>query len=350
MTLRIASSTNSFLPMATGVIIGYIRDPKRFRINDYTQYLETKKRLGIWWKLDRDASARYVADADSVWADGDDSPKGDANQMRFEAVEFQTTRRAHAFRLGDMAIEAAGSDLPLITMHAQMVAQQAMTQRTARVIALLEAAGNWGSNTASANVLNSGAGAWDTASGDSTSPNYNAIKKAILEATIRINLATNALVQPEDLVMVISPGLATKMANTSEIHDYLKYGPFSRPQLEGKDNNNATWGLPPSLYGMPIIVENAVRVSTRPAAAGTAGTRATIKADSSAVILSRKGGIDGVYGSPSYSTLQVYFHGYQMAAETLPDPFEKRTVGRVVEDYKEVLAAPETGFLISAAA
>lgn len=345
MTQRLLSATNGFIPQATGQLIGFVRSESQFPVNSYVQLVESPATVGVYGKLNKDASSRIVTDADYVWADGADSPSGDSNHMPFEWVEFALTRRAYPFRIGNLAIKMAKNSWDPLAVYTKMVASQAMTNRTKRVITLAETASNWGTHVAEANSLNGGAGTWDEASDDPSSPRYNAIRKSLLEAANRIALDTNSVVQPDDLVLVISPGLAIRMANTGEIHNFLKYGPYSQEARDGRGNGK--WGLPPEYCGFKIVVEDSVVVSTRPSADASAGTRGYVKSDSSAIMMSRKGGIDGGYGAPSFATFQVYWHEWQMAVYTQADEWHGRTEGKVVEHYKEVLTSSETGFLIT---
>jgi hypothetical protein len=348
-TPRYLSGVNGFVPEATGQVISYVRDPKKFKVNQYVQNIKSPAPVGLYHELDRDQPARIVADADWAFEDGDEAPRGAHNLGNFRLVEFRTQRRAYPFTLGWQAIESAKGWKPQ-QFHTGLVCQQAMTNRTKRVVDLIESSSNWGANVATADTLNAGASYWDTASSNIADSSYNAIKKSLLEAVRRINLATNALVQPEDLVLLISPGLAIKMANTSEIHDYLARSPVALAQLVGdKPGQNQLWGLPDKLYGIKLLVEDAVIVAQRPYADATAATtnRTYVKSDDSAVLMSRQGGIEGNYGSPSYSTVQCYFYEYELAVESFDDPKNKRLDCRVIEQFKEVLAAAPTGYLIT---
>lgn len=349
MSVQFASSTNVALPGATGAVISFIRDPAKFALAKICQMIQlpTDNPLGYYYKLDSDSPSRLVSEAESDWADGADAPTADANQTRYTTVTFECRRKAYPWRLGDRAVGAAKDLLPLAEIEAKRSAQSAMNVRTNRVVTLLETAANWVGNTDTANNMNGGAGTWDTASADEASPAFLAIKKTITSALTRINLATNGLVMPSDLQLYISPGLAEAMANTGEVHKYLQYGPFSQQILESGNNPNGQWGLPPSIYGLPIVVDQTTRVSTRPAAAGTSGTRATAKSDNSAVIVSRVGGIDGNFGIPSWSTVQIYHVGSLLQVEVFDDRINRRVSGRVTEDFCEVLNY-DAGFLVQA--
>lgn len=354
-TPRYLSGVNGYLPKATGQVISYIRDPKKFKVNKYVQNIQSPLPTGLYYQLDKDAPVRVVTDAEFAWEDGDPRPTGHSNLSNFQLTEFRTFRRDYPFTLGQQAIEAtkkAGAFDPLAYESAQ-VASQAMTNRTNRIVALLETAAGWGNNTATATALNGGAGKWNQASGDITDPSYLAIKKTILEACRRINLATNAVVQLSDLRLILSPGLAIAMAETSEIHDYIAKSRFAQPNLENLlGNPNELWGLPPNLYGVEVIVEDAPIVKIRPTSAGTdaalaAGQRQYCKADTSAVLCTRIGGIDGPFGVKSFTTLQCYFYKYELAVATFADSKNELTEGHVVEQFKEILAAPTSGFLIT---
>jgi hypothetical protein len=347
---RYLSGTNGFIPEATGQAIAFVRDPKEFKLNEYCQYIPTKTTVGVYAYLDQDQQVRIISDAEFAWNDGDDRPSGNYNQGNFQWKEFRTQRRNYGFRLGWEAINQADGWNPKLFQNA-IVMSQAMTNRTNRVITLLQTAANWGSNTSDANVLNGGAGKWNTGSGDPTSPNYLAIKKSILAACQYINQATNAVVKMKDLRLVISPALAVAMAETSEMNEFFKNNQYALANVKGEPPVNEEWGLPDRYAGLPVTVEDAVITSINPNSAGTYATvpaqKTYVMSGSSAVIMSRKGGIQGNYGSPSYSTLQMYFYEYELAVEGFDDPQNKRINGNAVDHYKEILAAPPSGYLIT---
>ncbi len=354
-TPRYLSPTNSFLPVATGQVIDYIRTPNEFAVSKYVQNIQAPAPVFLWAELDQDQPVRVVNEALFAFEDGDKAPTGHANLTSFKWVEGRAYRRAYPYTLGLQAVEIArkmGAFDPEI-VEAKSVASQAMTIRTNRIVNMMETAANWGNNTADANVLNNGAGKWDTASNDPSDPGYLAITKAILAALLRINLGTNGRVKPKDMRLVVSPGLATSMANTGEIHDYVK-SQASSPKIlsETLGNVNQQWGLPEKIVGVDIVVEDAPIVIIPPNADGTKAStalsqRAYCKSDSSAVLVSQPGGLDAPYGAPSFSTVQCYFYEYEMSVESQTDTWNKLIEGRVVEQFKEILAAAPSGFLIT---
>jgi hypothetical protein len=353
----------SILPDISNYVISYIRNPKRFPINKYAQYVQTPLVRGAYWYIDPDQPVRIVSDAEFAWADGAPRPKGYQNQMPGELKQFTTDRRDYPWTLGDMAVENiedfSGHDLR--EWYAAMVASQAMTNRTNRTTSTLTNSANWGANTASAATLN-GAGNWTLASSDPTSPYYLAIKKSLMAAYNIITLSTNSVVKLDDLRLIISPTLATTMGNTSEIYDYVKYGPFSEGAQRGEDRDvGGLRGVPDELYGIKVIVEDTPLVNIRPnwatatggtapaynAASISAGQRAFCWPQATAVLMSRIGGVEGPYGAPSFSTYQIYFYGAPMQVEQFKEPKDRLTEGHVSENFVEVLAAPASGFCIT---
>ena len=218
---------------------------------------------------------------------------------------------------------------------------------------MLDNPSNWGNNTADANMLNGGRGKWTTASATEGSPFYLAIKRSITAAVQSINLATNSVVQPEDLVLVLSPILAMNAANSGEITDYLKGSPFAKMQQEGKERGkNQQYGFPDYYGGVSVVIEDGSRDTNRPNASGTVSTtsRNYIKGSTNAVLMSRIGGLDGVEGAPTFSTLQIYYYKYELAVEEQRNSWQKRVDGRVIDQFKEVLTSSRSGYNITACA
>lgn len=352
-SVRFLSSTNGFIPKATGQAISYIKKESKWPLKDYCQFIESPATQGVYAIIDRDSPVRVVTDSEFAFEDGAESPTTNYNGLAFAWVPFVVWRRAYASMLGWQAIDMAKDSWKPLQHLTGSLLSVAYTNRTNRVVTLLQNPANWGQNTADVNTLNNGAGTWDQASDDPASVHYNAIKKAILESVRQITLQTNGIVGMEDLRLLLSPGLAQAMANTAEIHNYLKNNSAaSLPNLEGEKRFREKWGLPSMIAGLPIIIEDSVIVGDRPASGVGAGTnvssnRTFIKSDTSAVILSRQGGIDGDYGSPSFSTLQLYWYEFAAAVYAFSEMENFRERVMVVDQFQEILAAPESGFLLT---
>ncbi len=353
---RYISPYNVAIPQATGQVIQYIRNVDEFRQNKYVQLIESPGVTGVYWVIDQDTPPRVVEDATFAWKDGADRPTGQWNQLSFATQGFQCQRRAIPWQLGEQAIEMAKDFWDVMATETASSSQQAMTLRTYRLMTLAQNAAVWGNNTADAGTLNGqgAGGTWDKASSDSAdTAHYNSIKKSLLAALTYIVLQTNAAIKVDNLRLIVSPELAELMANSSEISEYVKYGPYSKGNLEGSDEKFIErWGLPPRLYGLEVVVEDCVRVTDRPIAGkGTQGLQTTnrvyVKNINTAIIASRPGGLDGAPGSKSFSTFQIYWYQNLMNVEAFWSAEHRRVNGSVVEQFVEVLAATAAGFLIS---
>ena len=350
------SGTNTFVPAATGQAIAYVRNPAKFKINRYCQIVRAPKPVVLYAFLDPDEPVRVVTDQEYDWPDGQPRPRPQANVGNFYWNEVRVFRRNYGYTVGEQALEAAEGFNPRAFFNAIMLSK-AMTNLTQRVTTLLETTANWGSNTGSAGTLNGEGVNWVGASNDESSASFLAIKRTLLAAVRNINLATNGMVDPSDLKLVISPDLALTIAETSEIHTYIEKSVWALAQLRGDaPNQNMYYNLPNSLYGLELVVEDAPRTTTRQVSAmtpatlapvGGTGQKQYIKTGSIATIVSRVGGLDGQYGSPSFSTLQRYYYKYEMAIEARVKAWDKYTEAACVDQFKEVLAAPQSGYCIT---
>lgn len=349
-TARYISNKNTFLPEPTGQAIAFIRQPGKFRLFDYVQQINSPATVGIYAKLDPDFPVRVVSDAESLWEDGDDAKENNGNQGKFSWEEFRIFRRQYGYSVGEEALNSAKGWNPKAFFDASVISQ-AMTNRTYRVVTGMDATGNWSGSTAAANTLNGGFGKWDLGSSDPSSGNYLAIRRTLLESFRRIHLKTNGMVDMSDMRLVVGPGAAIRMSETDEIVGFLKNNEFAMAQVKGNTVANSKWGLPTHYAGFEIVVEDAVRSGVVPKTAGTEDVIDTektfIKDDDKAVLVSRPGGLDGNYGAPSFSTIQLYYHKYELSVEAKYDDWHKKYRSRVVDKCQHVFAAIRAGYLIT---
>ncbi len=151
---------------------------------------------------------------------------------------------------------------------------------------------------------------------------------------------------PEKFFMVINPRTARLLAASPELHEYIKGSYWAEEEIKKGAHPNGKYGLPSSVYGFSVIVENAVRVTSHKGA-----SRASSYAMPNQTILlaSRPGDLEGVYGAPSFSTLTMFWFNDEMTVETKHDQWDRLTYGRVVEDTFESVTCPASGFLITSA-
>ena len=156
--------------------------------------------------------------------------------------------------------------------------------------------------------------------------------------------------KPTSLVTVLSPKAAIATAASPEMQNYCRESPHSKEILEkGLDPQYSLWGLPAQYKGFKFVVEDAPIVTEYPKADGTEATanRTRLKNDTTAVIVSRQGGLDGEYGAPSFSTIQIYHYGAITQVEAFDEPKHRRVEGHVVTDCAVELAASVAGYLVT---
>jgi hypothetical protein len=193
------------------------------------------------------------------------------------------------------------------------------------------------------------------------------LETAILAAMRIVNLLTNSQVKFSQMRIVLGPDDALSIASSAEITNYVRETPFSREIQERTHsgaNLNELWGLPATYTGLPLVVEDASIVlgvsasagplpyvaATEPGGAGqaTAGTdRVYIWPKGTAVLLSRIGGLDGIYGSPSFSTVQLYHYKQLLRVSAFDDPKHERTDIHVTEQVAVVIAGDVAGVMIT---
>lgn len=340
------SGTNTYVPnhaASQSLVVGFSRNPKTFPLPQYVQYVRAGNNVGLYlvWTSQQAARILTADDAEHVWADGDAAPQGANNLESMQWQGFRTVRRAYPFILGRMAVEQAS--FPLIAAEASVGAQQCMTARTMLVHTALTNA-TWGTNTAAVKngILGASEG-WDTGS-DGIGSNQGAnIKKSLNYGSIVVHQATLGVVQPWMLTLVINPNTARRMAESTEIQDYIKQSPFALAQLRGDvPSQNGKWGLPDVLYGHPVSVEDTVRISSNPQATTT--SMGYVMPNDTGYLLARQGELEGLWGSRSYSTVQVFFFHDEMTVYTKYDVDNERYQGRVIQDLDAKVVSVQSGF------
>jgi hypothetical protein len=214
------------------------------------------------------------------------------------------------------------------------MAQKAMTARTMLVHAGLSNAANWPA-AHSINVgTTPGLGTIDGAL--STDPR---IKKLFNRVVRTIMLATNSTVRRSDLNFVINPETALIMSETQEIIDVVKQSPDAKSMLTG----TVGWTeymLPEFLYGIRLVVEDAV-VTTTPRGAATQ-TKQWVMGSGLGYMLSRPGALAAENDGPSYSTVTLMVKE-DMKVERLREPQHRRSNNNVVDDVGFANTAPIAG-------
>ncbi len=346
---------NTFVPSfeASGqLVVSYSRNPKDFPVNQYITLVPVKRSIGYYLQITAANAARllgtgsngYLDGSDIVWADGAKAPLGYFNTESFSFQPFLTTRFCPAVPLGYKAVEQ--SSWKIQAFHAAMLAQQAMTLRTARVVGNMLTSANWPStNTSTFQTAATNGGSSSTNFANLGTPTNPLLKFALDYAAQQINLLTLGVVRPKDLLLVLQPNSAARLADTQEVHTYLQQQVGSIKVIKGEDdfNPNEAWGLPRQLYGYKIVVEDGVQVTTPK---GVAVSPGYIMSNNSAVLMARPGSLVGVEGAPSFSTIHLFSYE-EMTVESMDDTNNRRHLLRVVDDYDVRNVSNISGYLFT---
>jgi len=349
MATSVASAFNTYVPSfdASGKLaIAYSRNVRDFPLNQYITLTPVKYSTGYYLRITPDNAARILNTdlAEFFWPDSHDAPTGEWNTEEFEFQQFASKRYNFPFRLGYKSVEQA--DWQILAYHAAMVAQQAMTGRTLRVLAELTNTASYPASHVFATATALGSGSWSA--GTPTDPN---IKEGLNKIARTIQLDTVGVIQPKDLVLIVNPVAADLMARSQEVHTYVKENPLAgivlqKGSVDGNSmgpGNWVRWGLPEYLYGYKLVVEDTVRVSSKKGASSL--TTGYALADNDAIVVARPGQLVNQAGGPSWSTVHVFSYE-EMTVESKDDPDNRRHLGRVVEDYDVKVVSPVSGVLV----
>lgn len=342
MPATVAYNANTFTPVyeaSKSIMVDFGRNVKKYAVNKYAQIVTDCPIVGYYLSLGIDTALRASEDGiEFLWPDGKAAPSGNDGVEDFEFKEYRTSRFAPAFTLGNIAVENASWDI--VALHAARRAQLEMQLRTQMVLKQATTSGNYDSN----NVIDVSALSGNTGTWGASTTQRGDIQRSILEGLDRILNATGSAIDETDVMLVVGKTGAKRLRQSQEIVDYIKGSPFAMAQIKGElqgSNPNVMWGLPSQLFGVNLVVEKTVRVTSKRGA-----TRAVTDALPAATpfMCSRPGGLEGHYGAPSFST-HTLFVPEDMTVETKHDTDNRRVVGRVVSQRKAIVTAPVSGIL-----
>lgn len=360
-----AGAYNSFIPNheATGnLVTSFSRNVSDFALNKYVTYQNVDKTTGYFAKMAFEQAARLPQSdlSDFSWGESNDAPTGNWQKELMSWDTYTTNRYAFPFQLGDLFVGQASWNV--ISQYAAIVAAQAMTGRTLLTYTSLDTSANWinanaangqwyayagttgGGSTGALYYLGVSGGTTSTTSGlagvAAGTSNNPLMKKLIIAAVKQMNKYTLGVLKPSQFALVMSPDLALQLAVSEELQDFLKqspvsYGMVNSGNVDQSIGNGSKWGLADTLYGLPVIVDDTVRITAKKKGTGQttpAATGSYIWGNSLAII-ARPGALNGgPIGSPSFSAIHLFFKE-EMTVETMHDVNNRRVDGRVVENY-----------------
>ncbi len=344
-TQRAIGPFNGILPIPTGMVIGFVRDPKTFAYLQYAQMVPAPDIVYEYFTLDPDEPARMVDVNQYAWAYDDYRPSGRGETLAGSWTPGYISRWDFPYQLGETTQRVwQKNGVDTRQVFNQVKAAQAGLHRAYRVVNKLNNASFPTGMSSDLNTLlgTSGQG-FDTSSGtqydpSSGAPNdsFQVIRRALNTIKRRIHLATNGVVGRNDLVLVVPPLVAQKMGESGEIFEVLKQQQGALNQLVEMPDNWADWNLPPKIAGVRIVVEDTVRVFINRHADGTvASVTSSTQKDyilnsDTCYVVSRPGGLDGGYGFQNFSSIQIYHYGGEARTEAFTEPKHQLVEGHIV--------------------
>lgn len=328
------------------LVINYSRNPNKFALNRYIQIIPVKKTAGYYLDMTVEEAGRLLNSdgAEFNFPDGADAPTGADGTESFVFKDFKTIRKAYAVRLGELAVEQAGWNIS--DAHLAIKAQQAMTSRTQDVVTALTNSGNFpASHVAACSAISLGGVSNSGTMAASTTARQD-IKRALNYAALQIITDTLGAVDETMLRVVLGPTDAAAIAECQEIVDHIKGSPEALAQVRGDlPGKNSRFGLPDKLYGYEIVVEDAVKTTSRK---GATAAKQFIWPSGSLLVCSQVGGLVGVADTPNFSTGCLFvYEKDEMAVETQHDVWNKRHDARILDNRQAKVVAPASGFLIT---
>lgn len=336
ITPQYPSGYNTFVPntkATNNLIIDFARNVNDFKVNNYCQTIKVSENVGLFTRMTNEVCARFINSNDTIWADAAERPLGWQNYESFANETYKTIRRTFPVTLGNLTTEQASWDM--FAQYQNILGRQAMTARSCIVVEALTDPNAYDA-THIFDVQTDYGGGWDLAITAS-----NSIKKTIYAAVNRIAKDTLGAVQQKDLILVISPEAAAEIMATQEVTDYIKGSPDAWSMTRGT-LESGPYGLPPTLYGIKVVVEDAVKVTSKK---GSSRVTEWLFPKDTAIICARPGGITAPQG-PSFSTVAL-FAKEEMTAERYDDAKNRRTILSVTEDYCAQVIAPISGVLLT---
>jgi hypothetical protein len=340
MAASFPSATSTFVKSheaSNNLVVNFSRNPKEFHLSEWTQYVPVKLNTGYYLEMTVEMAGRLLNSdlADLYWADGASANLGQGNLESHEFKSFLTRRYKSPYAIGELAADQASWDI--LAHHGRIHAQRMMTARTQAAVTVADTSGSYA--TGHSLAVSSVTGV--TASGyhDQSTTARMDIKRTLDHGADLIRLATLGVVKPDEIMVVVSPTYARRVAVSQEIVDYIKGSPAAKEFIEKRLGPAAYYGLPEFLHGYQVVVEDAVKVTSRK---GGTVAKSYIWPSSTLVMCSRPGELEGVEGAPSFSTFTVFLKE-EMTVESKHDRDERRYLGRVVDDYQIVPTAPIAG-------
>ena len=337
------------LEMSGRLIIGFSRNPKAYNFPRYAQYVQSSEITGLYMKMQNQEAARIVTTQEFNWADGAQRPQHDDGLEKFKLLQYICIRDDFGYNLGWITAKRAPWDIHAGQQRIKL--NQAMTDRTVKGLSVATTTSNFQTSSDTDMVTNHTDTAANVAGGflDLGTSSAPYVKKFMDKTAVLINKDTLGAVSFDgDAVLnyVFNPNVARLLSEGSEIHEYIKGSYWAKEELNYTMGPRPRFGIPSQLYGYGTLVEDAVKVTSR---VGDTLAKSYVMPDQQIVALSRVGGLEGIAGGPSFSSLTWFWWNDELTLEMFSDSINRRDRVGIVQCGVAVLTSPLSSYLLTSA-
>lgn len=328
------------LELSGNLMVSFSRNLKEYAVNRYSKITPVKIPRGAYLYFNPADQARLPNQPYGVrWPAGTVAPTGMHTTLGFEQKTYQTERFRLSTTLDQRSVDIANWDIQ--KKHTEALAQKMMANRAYAVATLATTSGTYpATNTDTATNLAGGV----LSGGTTADPR---IYTAFTAAELVIQQQTSGAVKAQHgFRAVMNATTAVKFSRTREIREYLMQSPSGPAMIRMDEKNlNGVYGLPPTLYGVEVVVEDTYYNPNNRGAASDVATPAF--ADNILVLCVKEDDLDGQAMSPSFSTFHQFVYE-DMVVESFPDPRSRLLELTVTDEFDVRAVAAVSGYRISA--
>ncbi len=328
------------LELSGNLMVSFSRNLKDYAVNRYSKITPVKIPRGPFLYFNPADQARLPNQPYGMrWPAGTVAPTGFHTTLGFEVQTYQTERFRLSTTLDQRSVDIANWDIQ--KKHTEALAQKVMANRAYMVATVATTSGNYPSgNTDTATNLAGGV----LSAGTTADPK---IYITLTATQLQIQKATSGAVRAmHGFKSVMNATTAVKFSRTREIREYLMQSPSGPAMIRMDEKNlNGVYGLPPTLYGTEVVVEDTYyNANNRGAATDTA---VPVFADNFLAVVVKEDDLDGQVMAPSFSTIHQFVYE-DMTVESFPDPRSRLVELTLTDEAQAKMVAGVSGYLVTA--
>lgn len=308
---------------------------------------------------------------DRRWADAAERPVAMMG-VRFTNREFLLERYGESSFVGNMGEDFSqiGS---LITLNQEQLASRALVWRSIVAASVVTNSAKYITTAAPAvtdNYFATWASMIATLCGASPKPyptgyfgtglysgtiNLPVVKRFLGHCAKEIYRRTNGQVQIKDLLFLVNPTTALKLAATEEFQAYQAQQAGSLAVIRGEtpEYTDLTYGLPERVYSIKAVADGTAYTLGAPVQNSTVadyGLQTHVIPDDFICVMARPGSVAGMKGGKPFSAM-VLFQNTKRALKpsTFPDQRSERVEVAVEDMFTADMVAPDCAFAIGSA-